>query len=169
MWNAVSHQLQRTRQSLAGAASGACSAYSLAVDETQDGCHPVSVGSSDLYQSGSADCLTTSFTPLGGIAILPRGHQFSLLSRLLPGFEHRRRVQGFSLPLAHGSVATLHCRCRLARGPQFGFPQHVSGKSSNAAKSHVVNVPSRVTFHTPEHDSGKVVNVQQVVGEIRNV
>ncbi len=36
-------------------------------------------------------------------------------SRLL---EHRRRAQGFSLPLAHGSVATLSLRV-LGRSSQF--------------------------------------------------
>lgn len=54
-------------------------------------------------------------------------------------------------PLCYRLSAAFICRCRLARGPQFGFPQHVSGKSSNAAKSHVVNASLVRWFNANRH------------------
>jgi hypothetical protein len=80
-------------------------------------------------------------------------------SRLL---EHRRRAQGFSLPLAHGSVATqIHAQLIGVRSRSVF--QHFVRQDLDVLEAHVERLSSRVGFNRNQHSERQITREQEPV------
>jgi hypothetical protein len=98
----------------------------------QGGCHPVSVGEAASSFHGLARCLTSTVNWPERFANRRSGlFPHSRVARASLSVEPRRRVQGFSSPLAHGSVATLQfVRAVMAARRQFKTSSHKFARQS---------------------------------------
>jgi len=114
-----------------------------------------------------ARCLTVSpVTTSGGIAISPdNGIRFALL-RPLRGSSERRLVWR---PPCGRAAALQSVRAVMAARRQFCLPKHVSCQGANALEGHPSTSFRGSPFQRPNRDTRRIVNVQQAVGEIRNV
>jgi hypothetical protein len=164
----TAYQQQMYGPSRAGRARGACSIHApVAVYDGQGGRHVPFVGSAKSMRAGTARCLT-SLNWLGAVATNPSLFHSRIALRVSStGLSDRQRA-GVN-PLCYRLSAAFIPLRVLGRSRQFCLQQNSPRQSSNLLEGHVSNVPFRVAFQSSEHDSGKVVNVQQVVGEIRNV
>jgi hypothetical protein len=64
--------------------------------------------------------------------------------------------------------ATFIRRCRLARGPQFRFSQHLVCQDTNAAEAHLERLSMRAGFYVQQHSERHIPHVRETVGEVRN-
>jgi hypothetical protein len=117
----------------------------------------------------SPDCFDAYFLPRStGGGFGPRPFPIHV-ARAPLSVEPRQRV-GAVLPPRTRLAATFNLCAALLIGRSHQL-NRISDKpgSDLAYPSHAHNVPFRVTFQRPNRDIERIVNVQQVVGEIRNV
>jgi hypothetical protein len=101
-------------------------------------------------------CLTHVSPCITGGGFGPRPFPIHV-ARASLSVEPRRRVQGFSSPLARGSVATPieFVRAVMAARRQLGFPQHFVRQDLDVLEAHVERLSCAVGFNNRDHDTCK--------------
>jgi hypothetical protein len=119
-------------------------------------------------RSKGLDCLMHSpCNRWGGVATLPH-HLIRIALRVSSTGSSDRQRAGVN-PLRYRLSADFIPLRVLGRSNQFRRIGYQPGSYRSDPFESQSHRPFRVAFQSSEHDSGKVVNVQQVVGEIRNV
>jgi hypothetical protein len=96
---------------------------------------------------------------------LPR-HRASAFYTICRG-DLQARQRRTAIPSLWQSANPI-CRCRLARGPQFRFSQHLVCQDTYAAEAHLERLSMRAGFYVQQHSERHIPHVRESVGEFRN-